>query len=126
MDLTQRTKERFARAVEALEKGIALPPLPERANRDSVLLRFELSAELMPRLLGRMLAEQGRDVLLPKDSVRTALAAGFFDEETAKLLLHAIDDRNRMVHDYSETFADALCGRIKDDYLRAFRKLAQL
>ena len=47
-NLTGRTRERFAKAVAALKKALALSPLPEHAERDAALLRFELAAELMP------------------------------------------------------------------------------
>jgi hypothetical protein len=41
------------------------------------------------------------------------------------MLLAVIDDRNRMVHDYSEQFAEALFGRIKAEYVSAFRALQE-
>jgi hypothetical protein len=47
----ERTRKRFAKAVSALEKAILLEELPERAERDAALLRFELAAELMPKVL---------------------------------------------------------------------------
>jgi hypothetical protein len=36
----------------------------------------------------------------------------------------AIDDRNRMVHDYSNEFAGELFERIKAKYLPAFKRLS--
>ena len=52
--LIARTRERFSKAVASLEKAVALGALPENAERDAVLLRFELAAELMPKTLQRI------------------------------------------------------------------------
>jgi nucleotidyltransferase substrate binding protein (TIGR01987 family) len=121
--LTQRTIARFAKAVVSLEKALALKELPEHAERDAVLLRFEFVAELMPKVLSRVLAERGETPGLPKDAVRSARVADLLDEASASALLIAIDDRNRMVHDYSEKFATALLARVKKEYFPAFQKL---
>jgi len=107
--LTKRTIERLTKAVQALEAALALPQLPEHAERDAALLRFEFAA----------------DVALPKDIVRAARAGNLVDEDTASALLAAIDDRNRMVHDYSEEFAVVLHGRVKNEYINAFKQLLQ-
>jgi nucleotidyltransferase substrate binding protein (TIGR01987 family) len=117
--LTQRTAQRFAKAVSALETALRLPELPERADRDAVLLRFELAAELMPKVLKRKLMERGAAPALPKDTVRSAVAAGMVPESVATVLLEIIDDRNRMVHDYSEQFSDTLLRKVKEQYAKA-------
>ena len=122
--LTTRTLERFRKAILSLEKALDLRELPERAERDAVLLRFELAAELAPKLLQRILAERGADVVLPKDSIRTAATAGLITDEDGEALLAMTDDRNRMVHDYAEAFADELLLRIKETYAPALRTLA--
>ena len=121
--LAKRTATRFAKAVQSLEKALTLGTLPEHAERDTTLLRFELAAELTPKVLQRILTERGLEAVLPKDTVRAARSANFFDEPTATTLLAIIDDRNRMVHDYSEEFAEHLYERIKNDYINAFRIL---
>ncbi|KKW19373.1 MAG: Nucleotidyltransferase substrate-binding family protein [Parcubacteria group bacterium GW2011_GWA2_51_10] len=78
-----------------------------------------------PNVLRRILSERGADVALPKDIVRAARAGNLVDEDTASALLAAIDDRNRMVHDYSEEFAVVLHGRVKNEYINAFKQLLQ-
>ncbi len=123
--VAQRTKARFLKAVTALERALDLNELPEHAERDAVLLRFEFAAELMPKMLQRILSERGADVTLPKDVVRAAHAAEIVDEPTAATLLAVIDDRNRMVHDYSEEYALELLQRVKKDYAPVFRELAK-
>ncbi len=121
--VAKRTVERFLKTVVALESALKLGELPEHAERDAVLLRFELTAELMPKVLRRILSERGADVTLPKDVVRSARAADIFDETTASTLLAVIDDRNRMVHDYSEEYAVELLQRVKAEYAPALRTL---
>lgn len=123
--LTKYTTDRFRDAVTALEKALALEPLPENAERDAVLLRFELAAELMPKVLQRILSERGAYVSLPKDIVRAARAAGIFDDEQAEKLLEIIDDRNRMVHDYSEAYALNLLTSVREKYAPVFRSLVR-
>ncbi len=122
--LTQRTITRFQKSVVALEKALTLQELPDHAERDAVLLRFELAAELMSKVLRRVLSERGADVALPKDVVRSALAAGIIGEADATTLLAVIDDRNRMVHDYSEEYALELLQRVKADFATVLRTLA--
>lgn len=113
----------FEKAVMALEKALKLQELPELANRDAALLRFELAAELMPKVIKRVLAEQGAAPVLPKDVVREALSAEIINEDLASTLLEIIDDRNRMVHDYSENYSEKLFDRIKEKYSPAFQEL---
>ena len=122
--IVERSKARFAKAITALEMALKLPELPEHAERDAVLLRFELAAELTPKVLQRILSERGADVTLPKDIVRAARAADLIDEAIGSTLLLIIDDRNRMVHDYSEEFAVKLFERIQREYAPALRTLA--
>ncbi len=78
----------------------------------------------MPKLLRRILSSHGADVSLPKDAVRAARSADLTDETTASILLAAIDDRNRMVHDYSEGFSEALFARVRTENFHAFRDLS--
>ncbi len=121
--VAQRTVARFQKTVTALENALKLGELPEHAERDAVLLRFELTSELMPKVLQRTLSERGADVTLPKDVVRKARAAEIVDDEEASTLLAIIDDRNRMVHDYSEEYALELLQRVKREYAPVFRAL---
>lgn len=121
--VAQKTIKRFTKALVALETALQLPELPERADRDAALLRFELAAELMPKVLKRILSERGAASALPKDTVRAAVAANMVDEDTAIVLLEVIDDRNRMVHDYSEKFAETLFRKIRERYSPALRSV---
>ena len=57
--------------------------------------------------------------------VRAARAADLADEEMAETLLAIVDDRNRMVHDYGEKFADELYERVKSTYVQTLRGLLQ-
>ena len=115
--------ENFKKVVTALDKALKLQQLPELANRDAVLLRFELAAELMPKVLKRVLTERGAVPALPKDIVRTALSGDIISERLASVLLEIIDDRNRMVHDYNEDYSEKLFIRIEERYAPAFREL---
>jgi nucleotidyltransferase substrate binding protein (TIGR01987 family) len=124
MDLTQRTTARFKKAVASLDRALGLKPLPDNVDQDSVLLRFELSAELMPKALKRVLEEYGTKESLPKNIVRAALEAKIVTPENAETLIVIIDERNRMVHDYSENFATRLADDVRSTYAPALRDLA--
>ena len=117
--VTQRSVDRFAKTVASLDKALRLERLPERAERDAALLRFELAAELMPKVLRRILSERGAEAALPKDAVGFATAAHIIADNIATALLAAIDDRNRMVHDYSEDFSASLRGYANNTSLRS-------
>lgn len=121
-----RILENFKRAVMALERALALQQLPELANRDAALLRFELAAELMPKVIKRVLAERGAAPVLPKDIARVALSAEIISENLASVLLEIIDDRNRMVHDYSENYSEKLFNRIREKYGLALQELLKI
>jgi nucleotidyltransferase substrate binding protein (TIGR01987 family) len=122
--ITERTVARFVKAVTSLKNALKLPELPEHAERDSAVLRFELTAELMSKVLRRILSERGADVSLPKDIVRAAHTGELVTEVDTSVLLAVIDDRNRMVHDYSEEFARRLFKSIKEEYAPVFQRLA--
>lgn len=102
-------------------KGVAAD-----VKRDAVLLRFQLTAEIMPKMLRRILEKRGLDVVLPKDVVRHANAGGIITETAAKVMLAVIDDRNRMVHDYNESFAKELYKRITKTYSPALQSLSKM
>lgn len=121
--LASRTLKRFEKAVKSLERALQLGDLPDNADRDTLLLRFQLAAELMPKTIQRILAERGAVPALPKDIVRTARAADMVGERIAVALLSIIDDRNRMVHDYSEEYALALTSRVKNEYVSILQEL---
>lgn len=125
-EIKVRILENFKKVVIALGKALALQDLPELANRDATLLRFELAAELMPKVIKRILAERGAAPVLPKDIVRAALSAEIIRENLASILLEVIDDRNRMVHDYSENYSEKLFNRIKEKYGLALQELLKI
>lgn len=119
--ITERSIHQFEKALIALEKGLALKDVPDDVRRDTTLLRFELTAELMPKVLKRILSERGSDVELPRDVVRAATGAGLIDEHIGTVLLSIIRDRNRMVHDYNETYANDLFQRVFSAYAASLR-----
>lgn len=125
MDLAQRTIARFKKAVASLERALALPALPDNADQDTVLLRFELSAELMPKTLKRVLESGGVKESLPKNIVRAAQEAAIVAPEKAETLIAIIDERNRMVHDYSESFATRLAEDVRSTYAPALKELSE-
>lgn len=124
MDIKDRLIKKFKKSVARLEEGVDATELPADFKRDTVLMRFELVAEIAPKVLKRILEERGAAPFLPKDIVRSALSGGIISESVALVLLQIIDDRNRMVHDYNESYADDLYEKVMNSYVSVLRELA--
>jgi uncharacterized protein YutE (UPF0331/DUF86 family) len=80
----------------------------------------------MYKTLKRFLGEHGATPGLPKDVVRSACSAKMLNEKLASTLLRIIDDRNGLVHDYSEKYAEILFERIKKNYAVSLRELSNI
>ena len=72
-----------------------------------------------------LLEREGVTCRSPRGCVRELLSAGFIDEETARLLLKMVGDRNLTVHTYREEVAEEIFGRLPG-YLKALGKLTEL
>lgn len=99
----------------------------DRSNIDATIQRFELTIELFWKLLKRILASKGIEVLYPKDVLRQAYAGKLIDNEDA--WLNMLRDRNLTSHTYNEDLADEIYGNIRGYYpiIKAtFDKLKQL
>lgn len=100
------------------------PDLEPTIRRDASLLRLELAFELAVKVTKRLLEEHyGFIAPAPKTAFREAHRVGLLDAGDTEVLLNLTDDRNRMVHDYSEEFSNQLFQRAKVDYLPVLKHL---
>ncbi len=93
-------------------------------SRDSTLLRFELASELAWKVLKIYLENKLQiQSSYPVQIYREALKAQILDVSDAECALEMVRDRNRMVHDYNQDWADELYKRIVENYLPLFEKI---
>jgi nucleotidyltransferase substrate binding protein (TIGR01987 family) len=79
-------------------------------DRDSAILRFELTYEVMWKHLQTLAHEQGLESNGPRQAFENAFRLGWIADEY--VWADAIKARNIAVHVYRETFAQELGGRL--------------
>ena len=113
----------LAKAVAGLEKALRLNVEPDVA-RDVTLMRFSFTSELAWKVLKLYIeGAGGAEIVMPKDAYRGAQQRQLLAPEETEMALQMVSDRNRLAHDYSEKFAQALYGRIKSDYSLLLRNI---
>ena len=114
--ITSRIKD-FGDAFASLKEAIVRKDIDAMFRRDTALLRFELAAEFAPKVTRQILdAVYSVQVSIPKEVFREALQARLVSEDDTEMFLEMVDDRNRMVHDYNERFADTLFKKVVEAY----------
>ena len=125
--LSALKRDELRRAFKTLEESLSRTDIERSFQRDSALLRFEFVSELAAKTLRLVLSERfAVDAFVPVEIYRQARKAGIFTDEQTEVFIRITRDRNRMVHDYSETFADELYARIASEYAAAFRQLLDI
>lgn len=101
--------------IPQLEKAIgrfseALRQEKNEFIRDSAILRFEFTFELIWKTLKVYLAEQGITVATPRESIKAAYKAGLIKEDAN--WLETIRLRNLTTHTYDEAIAEQIYGAL--------------
>ncbi len=91
--------------------------------RDSVIQRFEFTAELAWKTVREYELLQGIRLDTPREVLKRAFKIGVIADETGWLLL--LQDRNNTGHVYDENIAIEICGRVEETYLPLFGELIQ-
>ena len=116
--------EQFNKALTGLKTALDEPENP--IIRDSVIKRFEFTYELAWKNAKVYLYQKlGLDVFSPKDVFRELRTNGLISDNEAETLLIMVDERNKIIHTYSENFSNELYQRIKNSYLGLLEKLYQ-
>ena len=114
----------FGDAVASLCAAIAAVEVTPEFRRDTALLRFQLAAEFAPKVTRQVLsAVYSVEASVPREVFRESLQARLVSEADAEILLKMVGDRNRMVHDYNERYADSLLDRVSETYAPALVRL---
>jgi nucleotidyltransferase substrate binding protein (TIGR01987 family) len=126
MDQTLVLKlEQYHKALDSLKTALTEPENP--IVRDSVIKRFEFTYELCWKNAKVYLNNRfGVDVFSPKDVFRELRKNGLSGDEETETLLMMVDERNKIIHTYSENFSNELYQRIKDNYFNLLAKIYQV
>ncbi|MGC8555276.1 MAG: HI0074 family nucleotidyltransferase substrate-binding subunit [Candidatus Acidulodesulfobacterium sp.] len=82
--------------------------------RDSAIQRFEFTVEIFWKLLKNIVRDkEGIICNSPKSCIRDFFASGYIEENSAKLLMEMIDDRNMTSHTYHEEVAEIIFSKLK-------------
>lgn len=93
-------------------------------SRDSTLLRFELASEIAWKVFKIYLENQFRiQCSYPVQVYREALKAQIMTSNDAECALAMVNDRNRMVHDYNQAWANELYKKILGNYIPLLEKI---
>ena|SRR3989338_9309003 len=93
-------------------------------SRDSTLLRFELTSEIVWKVLKIYLENKFQiQTSYPVQIYREALKSESMTASDVECALVMVYDRNRMVHDYNQDWADELYKKILKDYIPLFERI---
>ena len=101
------------RAIARLGEALAEPESNSLAI-DGTIHRFEFTVELCWKVMKRLLAREGIEVVTPRDTLRRAFQAGWIDDEEVWLTM--LQDRNRTSHSYREALARGIYADIRRIY----------
>lgn len=125
MDQTLILKlDQYHKALTSLKE--ALDTVESAMIRDSAIKRFEFTYELAWKNSKVYLNNKfGVDVFSPKEVFRELRNNSLLsDEETAEFLI-MVDERNKIIHTYSENFSNELYQRVKNRYYELLKGLYQ-
>lgn len=89
--------------------------------RDSIIQRFEFTAELAWKTIREYELLQGIRLDTPREVLKRAFKIGIIVDDAGWLLL--LQDRNNTSHVYDENIAIEICGRVEETYLPLFDEL---
>jgi nucleotidyltransferase substrate binding protein (TIGR01987 family) len=120
-----RQRADFERILGQLRSVLDIPASERTTrDRDSAILRFELTFEVCWKLLQRMVREQGLESNGPRQALERAFSLGWIEDES--LWFDLLKDRNFAIHVYKEEWAEDLFGRLfayRDAFEALLRKL---
>jgi nucleotidyltransferase substrate binding protein (TIGR01987 family) len=112
------------KALQALKQMLDRPMQDDRGNIDAAIQRFEFTIELFWKLLKRILASKGLDVIYPKDVLQQAYKGSLIDNE--QLWIAMLRDRNLTSHTYNEELADQIFKNLYTYYPELKKTFEQL
>lgn len=124
MDKTLELKlEEFKKAINALQKALKQKGQND-IMRDCIIKRFEFTFELAWKTSKILLSNKfGKDIFSPKECFRELRRNKLISDEETEIMLKMTDDRNAIIHIYSESFSDEVFNKIKNKYFKLLKKV---
>lgn len=119
-------KERLDRTFSDFEKAtqnlkVAVEIADDDLSIDGTIKRFELCYELSWKVIRLYLEDLGIICRNPRECFKQAKINGLIEDEI--MWMEMIEDRNRLVHEYSSEFSRELFGKIKSKYAKILEDL---
>lgn len=123
MDKTLDYKlEDFKKALDTLKA--ALDEEQTDFVKDSVIKRFEYCYELCWKTSKVFLSvKHGIEIYSPKECFRELRRNKYLSDEETEVMLKLVNDRNEIIHNYDENFADKLYKKIVKSYYKLLNKV---
>jgi nucleotidyltransferase substrate binding protein (TIGR01987 family) len=118
MKRVEQAKGDFKNALKRLEEAVR--EAKSDLEIDGAIQRFEFTFELFWKLLKVYLESEGIICRSPKGCLKEAYQAGIIEREDVWLKM--LDDRNMSVHIYDKQTSGEIFDRIKNSYVREFKK----
>ncbi|MEO2083679.1 MAG: HI0074 family nucleotidyltransferase substrate-binding subunit [Desulfurobacteriaceae bacterium] len=121
MDRLNKVVNDFEHSLKRLEEAIKKLEKNRESEdysffRDSSIQRFEFTFEIMWKTVKTYLEREGVTCRSPRSCIREFFSVGLIREETAVMLMKALEDRNLTVHTYREEVAEEIASRLKDHF----------
>lgn len=110
----------FKKAVSRLEESLSKEKTA--INRDSALMRFQMSFDTAIKTLKEYSRSQGKECYVPKQCLRVAFQLGLIPHDPKWLKM--VDDRNDIIHTYKEELANIIYTKLPT-YLDLLKALIQ-
>lgn len=112
-----RAIDNFGKALAKLREFVAMPVENDR-DRAGIIQAFEFTFEQCWKALRQIAAEQGMEVVSPRQSLETALQLKLIDMNDETTWLEMLHDRNMTSHLYRETIAREISDRVVNQYMK--------
>jgi nucleotidyltransferase substrate binding protein (TIGR01987 family) len=118
---TEDFKQAFNKLIQATELEYS------DIVRDSVLLRFELTSELAWKTVKIYLEDKFQvESPYPATVYREIGKTSLLSPDEIETALEMVYDRNRMVHDYNQEWADLLYKKVLKNYVPLLEKILKV
>lgn len=117
----QRLKN-FSNALSQLQEACSQETY-SKLERAGLVQTFQFSFELGWKSLRDLLYHEGLDASSPRTAIRLGFEARHLNEDDCRIMLDALDKRNRLSHTYNDELAREAERLIKEDYYPVLYRL---
>lgn len=123
-DNFRKALDRLNEAAHTMTKELHYSTEVSDLMKEGLIQRFEYTHELAWNVMKDYAEYQGNmEIRGSRDAIRWALQNGLIDD---KAWMKSIEDRNLSSHDYDQTTAEVIYGKVVDSYLPLFNRFEQL